>query len=289
VPESTPGLVPFELPPFYPAAGNEKVIVVRFTGVSLQFGPQEVLRDINLSFEKGKNHVIIGESGSGKTVLLKLIIGLLQASAGLVTVEGEEIAKLPERDQVRARLRIGFVFQGAALFDSLSVFDNVAFSLREHRKLTAEEIEVAVMNRLAEVGLPRGVEGKRPAELSGGMRKRVGVARALMLDPEIMLYDEPTTGLDPIMTDVVNNLILQTHQRRGVTSIVVTHDMKTVRKVADRVVMIYPLSRLDASEEQIIFDGGSADLLIYSDRRVQQFIQGEGAAGLQYTESGQPG
>jgi len=262
----------FRLPPPPPP-------LVRFDAVTMRFGEQIVLRDVDLSFEKGRNHIIVGESGCGKTVMLKLIIGLLHATAGHVTVDGKEIAKLAEKDQVRERLKIGYVFQGAALFDSLSVFDNVAFPLREHTKLKSDEIETAVKSRLQEVGLPRGVERKRPAELSGGMRKRVGVARALMLDPEIMLYDEPTTGLDPIMTDVVNNLILQTHQRRGVTSIVVTHDMKTVRKVADRVVMLYPASQLKTGEPQIIYDGSPHDLQVSPDPRVQQFIRGEAFAG----------
>jgi phospholipid/cholesterol/gamma-HCH transport system ATP-binding protein len=245
----------------------------------MRFGDHLVLRDLNLQFEKGRTHIIVGESGCGKTVMLKLIIGLLHATEGHVTVDGKEIAKLPERDQVKERLKIGYVFQGAALFDSLSVFDNVAFPLREHTQLKPDEIENAVKSRLQEVGLPRGVERKRPAELSGGMRKRVGVARALMLDPEIMLYDEPTTGLDPIMTDVINNLIQQTHQRRGVTSIVVTHDMKTVRKVADRVVMLYAVTQLDPHESQIIYDGNPHDLEIASDRRVRQFIRGEAFVG----------
>lgn len=253
--------------------------IIQFDDVSLRFGEHEVLRELNLNFEKGRTHVVVGESGCGKTVLLKLIIGLLRPTIGRVTVTGKQIADLTEKQQVVERLKIGYVFQGAALFDSMSVFDNVAFPLREHTQLKPNEIEQAVKSRLQEVGLPRGVERKRPAELSGGMKKRVGVARALMLDPEIMLYDEPTTGLDPIMTDVINNLIQQTHQRRNVTSIVVTHDMKTVRKVADRVLMLFPVNRLEPGEEQVIFDNGPNDLQICSDRRVQQFIRGEAFFG----------
>lgn len=253
--------------------------IIRFENVSLWFGEQMVLRDINADFTKGQTHVVIGESGCGKTVLLKLIIGLLKPSQGQVTVDHKEIASLPEKDQVKERLRIGFVFQGSALFDSMTVFDNVGFPLKEHTRMKPEEIETAVKSRLQEVGLPRGVERKYPAELSGGMKKRVGVARALMLDPDIMLYDEPTTGLDPIMTDVINNLIQQTHQRRGVTSIVVTHDMKTVRKIADRVLMLYPANRLDLGEKQVIFDKGPNDMAVSADRRVQQFIRGEAFFG----------
>lgn len=253
--------------------------IVRFEDTSMWFGEQVVLRNIKLNFEKGRTHVIVGESGCGKTVMLKLIIGLLKASQGLVTIDNRQIADLTEKEQVKERLKIGFVFQGSALFDSMTVFENVAFPLREHTQMKPNEIEQAVKSRLQEVGLPRGVERKRPAELSGGMKKRVGVARALMLDPEIMLYDEPTTGLDPIMTDVINNLIQQTHQRRGVTSVVVTHDMKTVRKVADRVVMLYPVNRLDHNEPQVIFNGVPNDLQICSDRRVQQFIRGEAFFG----------
>lgn len=253
--------------------------VIHFDNVTIQFGQQVVLRDLNIDFVKGRTHVIVGESGCGKTVLVKLIIGLLKPTQGRVTVDSKEIATLSEKDQVNERLKIGYVFQGAALFDSMTVFENVAFPLREHTKMKPNEIEQAVKSRLQEVGLPHGVERKRPAELSGGMKKRVGVARALMLNPEIMLYDEPTTGLDPIMTDVINNLIQQTHQRRNVTSIVVTHDMKTVRKLADRVLMLFPVNRLEDHEPQVIFDGGPNDLPICSDRRVQQFVRGEAFFG----------
>lgn len=267
-----PSTLSFKLPP-------PPEPIVRFEDASIWFGDQVVLRNINLNLEKGRTHVIVGESGCGKTVMLKLIIGLLKASQGLVTIDNKQIVDLSEKEQVKERLKIGFVFQGSALFDSMTVFENVAFPLREHTQMKPGEIEQAVKSRLQEVGLPRGVERKRPAELSGGMKKRVGVARALMLDPEIMLYDEPTTGLDPIMTDVINNLIQQTHQRRGVTSVVVTHDMKTVRKVADRVIMLYPVNRLDHREPQVIFNGVPNDLQICSDRRVQQFIRGEAFFG----------
>lgn len=248
-------------------------------GICMRFGQQEVLRDINLMLEKGRTHVVIGESGCGKTVLLKLIIGLLRPTEGVVTFDGLSIADLSEKEQVKQRLRIGYVFQNSALFDSMTVFDNVAFALREHRELPEQAIAASVRSRLMEVGMPGGVDKKMPAELSGGMRKRVGLARALMLDPELILYDEPTTGLDPVMTDVINHLIQQTHQRRGVTSIVVTHDLKTVTKVADRVIMLYPVSRLHGDEKQVIFDGTVTQLQISNDPRVQQFIRGEAFLG----------
>ncbi|HVJ83623.1 MAG TPA: ATP-binding cassette domain-containing protein, partial [Planctomycetia bacterium] len=168
-----------------------------------------------------------------------------------------------------------FVFQQAALFDSLNVFENVAFALRAHRSLGEEPIRDLVKQRLHEVGLSTDIVARFPVELSGGMRKRVGLARAVALDPEVMLYDEPTTGLDPIMSDVINELMLRTRRRNPVTSILVTHDMKSVRRVADRVVMLYPLARLPADAPQVLFDGPPHALDDCRDPRVQQFVRGE--------------
>jgi phospholipid/cholesterol/gamma-HCH transport system ATP-binding protein len=243
--------------------------------VSVQFGAQRVLHAIDLDVQRGQTLVVIGESGCGKTVLLKLVIGLLRPTVGRVLFDRKVLVDLNERQLTEQRLRFGFLFQGAALFDSLTVFENVAFGLRSRgRRPEAEMIEI-VRQRLAEVGLPPGVMEKKPAELSGGMKKRVGLARALALDPEVMLYDEPTTGLDPIMTDVINELILQTRRQRPVTSIVVTHEMKTVYKVADRIVMFYPLSRLAAGEHQVLFDGTPDELKACADPRVRQFVEGE--------------
>jgi phospholipid/cholesterol/gamma-HCH transport system ATP-binding protein len=249
--------------------------IIRLDRVSMQFGAQRVLNNLTLDVERGKTTVIIGESGCGKTVLLKLIVGLLRPTEGQVTFDGRVLAELPERELTRQRLRMGFLFQGAALFDSLSVYDNVAFGLRMNGRAVEAEVRQKVARRLKEVGLPHGVDNKNPAELSGGMKKRVGLARALVLDPEVMLYDEPTTGLDPIMSDVINELILQTQRLNPVTSLVITHDMKTVRKVADRIVMLFPFARLRPGERQILFDGSPGELDRCPDERVRQFVEGE--------------
>ncbi|MFO0881430.1 MAG: ATP-binding cassette domain-containing protein [Gemmataceae bacterium] len=242
--------------------------------VSMQFGSHRVLHGIDLAIRKGETLVFIGESGCGKTVMLKLIIGLLCPTVGRVVFDGKVLVDLPEVELTRQRLRFGFLFQGAALFDSLNVYDNVAFGLRAQGKREGE-IGERVRQRLLEVGLPASVMDKKPAELSGGMKKRVGLARALALDPEVMLYDEPTTGLDPIMTDVINELILQTRKSRPITSIIVTHEMRTVHKCADRVVMLFPLSRLPVGENQILYDGPPAGMAYAPDPRVVQFVRGE--------------
>ncbi len=252
--------------------------LIELRDVSVQFGSQAVLRDIDLGIAANQTVAIIGQSGCGKTVTLKLVIGLLRPTTGKALFDGRELYTLGDRDLTKQRLRFGFLFQGAALFDSLTVFENVALGLREQRRFSEREMRERVRQRLLEVGLNSEVEAKKPAELSGGMRKRVGLARALALDPEVMLYDEPTTGLDPVMSDVINELILQTRQGRPLTSLVVTHDMKTVVKVADRVVMFYPLAELGRDEEQIIFDGTVAQLQETTDPRVRRFIEGDARA-----------
>jgi phospholipid/cholesterol/gamma-HCH transport system ATP-binding protein len=249
--------------------------LISLEGVSVQFGPQQVLQDIHLKIFPGETLAIIGESGCGKSVTLKLIVGLLQPTRGIVAFEGKNLATLNEAELTAMRLRVGFLFQGAALFDSLDVYENVAFGMRAKGQLRDDQITQRVRERLLEVGLPASVERKMPSELSGGMRKRVGLARAMALDPDVMLYDEPTTGLDPIMTDVINDLILQVRKRRPLTSIVVTHEMRTVAKTADRVVMFYPRARLRPDEPQIIYDGSADGLITYEDDRVRQFVEGE--------------
>ncbi|MFV1964067.1 MAG: ABC transporter ATP-binding protein [Pirellulaceae bacterium] len=249
--------------------------LVRITQLWVNFDRNSVLRDIHLEVPRGQTLAIIGESGCGKTVLLKTIIGLVRPARGEVVFDGHNLAQLNEKQLTRQRIRFGFVFQNAALFDSLTVGQNVAFPLRQHRRCRDEELRELVLARLAEVGLPSSVVAKKPAELSGGMRKRVGLARALVMNPELVLYDEPTTGLDPIMSDVINELMLRTRDQHAVTSIIVTHDMRTARKVADRIVMIAPLARVDPDEPQILFDGAPDDLEGCPDSRVMQFVRGE--------------
>lgn len=260
------------------AVQNRDLLEIDHLGVS--FGSQDVLRDINLRIPRGETLVIIGESGCGKTVLLKTIIGLIRPTRGEIRFEGRDLSLLSDREITELRSRFGFVFQQAALFDSLTIGQNVAFPLRQHRELPDSEVEEIVRQAIFDVGLPESVVFKRPAEISGGMRKRVGLARALVLGPELVLYDEPTTGLDPIMSDVINELIMRTQQRTQVTSVVITHDMNTARRVADRVVMVYPIARLGERDPQIIFDGPPGQLELSDDQRVLQFVRGEAGERL---------
>ena len=254
---------------------NHHYPVVRLADVSVRFGHQHVLSHISLDVFPHQTVALIGESGCGKSVTLKLIVGLLKPTEGEVFFEGKPLHRMRESELTALRLRVGFLFQQAALFDSLTVFDNVAFGPKAKGGLAEAEMRQRVRDRLQEVGLTAAAEPKMPAELSGGMRKRVGLARALALDPDVMLYDEPTTGLDPIMTDVINELILQTRRKRPVTSVVVTHEMRTVRKVADRVVMLYPLARLKPGEHQVLYDGPADGLDSATDERVRQFVAGD--------------
>ena len=255
-------------------------LLVEIKGLAVDFGRQRVLRDIHLKIPGGQTLAIIGESGCGKTVLMKTMIGLIRPTRGEIIFDGMNLANLSEKKLTQQRIRFGFLFQAAALFDSMTVSQNVAFPLRQHTKKSNREVIEEVISHLAEVGLPESVLNKKPAELSGGMRKRVGLARALVMNPEVMLYDEPTTGLDPIMSDVINELILHSRRRHQVTSVLVTHDMRTALKVADRIVMIYPLSRLAADEPQIIFDGTPQDIEVASDPRVTQFVEGQAGERL---------
>jgi phospholipid/cholesterol/gamma-HCH transport system ATP-binding protein len=254
--------------------------LLEIRNLHVRFGTQEILRDINLVIPRGQTVVIIGESGCGKTVLLKTMIRLIEPTEGRVMFDGRNLAELDEHELTRQRIRYGFVFQNAALFDSMSIGQNVAFPLRQHTHHGDAEIQRLVLSGLAEVGLPDSVAPKKPAELSGGMRKRVGLARALIMSPELILYDEPTTGLDPIMSDVINELIMRTRRSHTVTSVIVTHDMRTARKVADRVIMIHPLARLRNGEHQILFDGPPSELDRTDEQRVVQFVRGEAGERL---------
>jgi phospholipid/cholesterol/gamma-HCH transport system ATP-binding protein len=234
--------------------------------VSKRFGWLVVLNDVSLSIEPGKCIVIIGASGTGKSVLLKHIVGLLKPDAGEVWFKGQRIDTLTERKLMEVRTHFGFLFQMGALFDSLNVLDNVAFPLTEHTKKPREEIIAIATEKLRLVGLT-DVEKKMPAELSGGQKKRVALARAIALDPEVILYDEPTTGLDPIRADVINELIVKLQNELKVTSIVVTHDMQSAFKVGDRVVMLH--------EGHLIFDGTPEEIQKTDNEIVRRFVMGE--------------
>lgn len=249
--------------------------IIELRGISRSFGSQEVLRNVSLNIRAGETVCLIGESGCGKSVTMKIMASLMQPTAGEVLWNDVPIKDRSDEELVRDRLRFGYLFQGAALFDSLSVFENIAFGLRQNTKMSDEFLEELVAERLKDVGMSPSSARKMPSQLSGGMRKRVGLARTLALMPDIILYDEPTTGLDPIMIDVINTLILKTRKRRPVTSVIVTHEMSTVRKVADRVIMFYPLNRLRPGQSQIVFEGTPEEAFSSDDPKVSQFVYGE--------------
>ncbi len=246
-----------------PAADNGAVI--RLVNVHKRFGKLVVLDGINLELHRGQTTVIIGESGAGKSVLLQHIVRLIPPDSGEIYFKGRRIDNMSERQLASIRPKFGFLFQLGALFDSLTVAENVAFPIREHTRHNRREIEAIVQKKLAIVGLD-GLQHQRPAQLSGGQKKRVALARALALDPEVILYDEPTTGLDPPRADTINELILKTERELGVTSVVVTHDMASASKVADRILML--------SKGRFIFDGTPEDILKAEDPRVLQFVEG---------------
>jgi phospholipid/cholesterol/gamma-HCH transport system ATP-binding protein len=229
------------------------------------FGNNRVLDQLSLAIAPGESVVIMGRSGCGKSVLLKHIIGLIPPDAGVIRIAGQNIVGMSERQLLQVRRRFGMLFQSAALFDSMTVAENVAFALRRERKWTDGEIMRKVAEVLEVVDLP-GTEGKKPAELSGGMRKRVGLARALVYQPQIVLYDEPTTGLDPVMADSIDQLILRVCERFKVTSVVVTHDMRSARRVGQRLLMMHQ-GRIQAA--------GTPDQIFNSaDPVVRQFVLG---------------
>jgi phospholipid/cholesterol/gamma-HCH transport system ATP-binding protein len=229
------------------------------------FGVQPVLDGVDMEIGSGESVAIIGRSGGGKSVLLKHLIGLLQPDAGAVRVDNEDITAMNERELLRVREKFGMVFQGAALFDSMTVEENVAFPLLRKKKFTPSELARRVAAALEMVDLP-GTQHKKPAELSGGMRKRVGLARAIIYEPQILLYDEPTTGLDPIVSDSIDRLIIRVRDQLKVTSVVVTHDMRSARRVGHRVLMLH--------ERKIYATGTPEEFFASTDPVVRQFVDG---------------
>lgn len=250
-------------------------MTIEIKEVHKNFNHFQVLKGVNLTIQKGETIVIIGRSGCGKSVLLKNIIGILKPESGEILVDGLNINELNEYQLNEHRKSFGMLFQGAALFDSLTVKENVAFGLEEHLNLPAKEISNRVREYLGMVGL-EGIDDKKPAELSGGMRKRVGLARAIAMNPEYILYDEPTTGIDPIMGDIINDLILKLHDQLRVTSIVVTHDMVSAYKIADRIAMLY--------NGKIVFTGSPEEIKENNDPVVRQFITGSGEGPIGYSD-----
>jgi phospholipid/cholesterol/gamma-HCH transport system ATP-binding protein len=239
--------------------------MIKLADLRKSFGKQKVLDGLDLEIEAGKTTVIIGRSGGGKSVLLKHIIGLLQPDSGEVLIDGVDITKLGDRDLNEIRKKFGMLFQEAALFDSMTVGENVAFPLREHTRMKEKEIRETVADRLHAVGLT-GVEGKMPSELSGGMRKRVGLARAIAMHPQIVLFDEPTTGLDPVMTEAINQLIIDTQKQFHFTCVVISHDIQSIFEIADRIAMLY--------EGKIIEYGTPEEIRASQNPVIVQFLSG---------------
>jgi len=239
--------------------------MIEIINLSKTFTRSKVLDNLNLIINSGERIVIIGRSGCGKSVLLKHIIGLMKPDAGQVIIDGNDVARLEEYEMDKLRLSFGMLFQGAALFDSMTVGENVGFTLKEHTNASVKDIQKKVAGSLELVGL-KGIEKLMPSELSGGMKKRVGLARAICNNPKIILYDEPTTGLDPIMADAINDLIIDLNKKLKVTSIAVTHDMVSAFKIADRIAMLY--------NGKIITIGTPDEIKNTKDPIVKQFITG---------------
>ncbi len=243
---------------------------IRIENLRKSFGPKTVLNGVSFSVYDKEILCVLGKSGTGKSVILKHLVGFLKPDSGFIYIDETELTEANEKTKCALREKFGILFQGAALFDSMDVFDNVAFGLRRMR-IPEEEIARVVPEMLAHVGL-RGIENKRPSELSGGMQKRVGLARAIALKPQIMLYDEPTTGVDPITAGAVDRLILKMRDTFGITSVVVTHDMKSATRIADRIVMI--------DEGKVLAEGNPGDIMGSTNPIIRQFVQGKSKLDL---------
>ncbi|HSM96649.1 MAG TPA: ATP-binding cassette domain-containing protein [Rhizomicrobium sp.] len=239
---------------------------IELQGVKKRFGPKVVLDGVDLKIGRGESVVIIGGSGSGKSVTIKSVLGIIRPDAGKIYVDGKEITHLGGRAREAVLKKFGMLFQGAALFDSLPVWENVAFGLIQGRGVARRKAKDIAVAKLAKVGLGPEVAMLSPSELSGGMQKRVGLARAIAADPEILFFDEPTTGLDPIMADVINDLIVSTVKDLGVTAVSITHDMVSARKISDRIAMLY--------KGKIIWQGPTKDIDTSGNEYVDQFIHG---------------
>ncbi|MDF1586905.1 ABC transporter ATP-binding protein [Marinimicrococcus flavescens] len=250
---------------------------IEVRGLVKSFGPKKVLQELDLDVPRGQSLVVIGGSGTGKSVLIKCILGLVRPDAGSIKVDGEEVVGASRSTMERLRAKFGMLFQGAALFDSLPVWENVAFGLLAARKLPRGEARARAIDVLGRVGLPAEVADLFPAELSGGMQKRVGLARAIATEPEIIFFDEPTTGLDPIMADVINELIRRCVRDLGATALSITHDMASVRKIADRVAMLYA--------GKIVWEGPVAEIDHSGNAFVEQFINGRAEGPIRVAQA----
>lgn len=239
---------------------------IQMTNVSKSFGPKKVLNNLNLTVEKGESLVIIGGSGTGKSVAIKTILGLLIPDTGSITIDGEDTTRLNFRQREKYLRQCGMLFQGGALFDSLPVWRNISFAATQRSNMSKDEAHALAVEKLSQVGMTPDVADLMPSELSGGMQKRVSLARAIATNPEIIFFDEPTTGLDPIMSDVINDLIQSCVKTLGSTAITITHDMSSVRKIATRVAMIY--------KGEIIWTGPTADIDHSGNPYVEQFVHG---------------
>jgi phospholipid/cholesterol/gamma-HCH transport system ATP-binding protein len=239
---------------------------IELRGVKKRFGSKIVLDGIDLSIGSGESLVVIGGSGTGKSVMIKCVLGILRPDAGTILVDGEDVTRVGGRAREAMLKKFGMLFQGAALFDSLPVWENVAFGLIQGRGMARRQAREVAIEKLAKVGLGAEVATLSPAELSGGMQKRVGLARAIAADPQIIFFDEPTTGLDPIMADVINDLIVSTVKDLGVTTLSITHDMASARKISNRIAMLY--------RGKIIWDGPTAEIDSSGNPYVDQFIHG---------------